>query len=56
MPTKVQELRQDHRGDRRQCPLCSPPDPSKVVTADRLWAWSLANPGKAPLRSDHDGT
>lgn len=50
MPTKVQELRQDHRGDRRQCVLCTPPDRRKVITADELWRWSLAHPGERPLR------
>lgn len=51
MPTKVPELRQDHRGDRRLCVLCNPPDRSKVVTMDRLWEWSRANPGLSPFRS-----
>lgn len=50
VPTKVQELRQDHRGDRRQCVLCNPPDPAKAVTMDRLWSWSMANPGESPFR------
>ena len=50
VPTKVAELRQDHRGDRRQCVLCNPPDPAKVVTMDRLWSWAMKNPGKDPFR------
>lgn len=50
MPTKVQEIRQDHRGDRRACPLCCPPDPRREVTMDRLWLWSLGHPGLRPLR------
>ncbi len=50
VPTKVAELRQDHRGDRRRCPTCAPPDPRKTVTMDRLWAWSVAHPGEAPFR------
>lgn len=49
MPTKVEELRQDHRGDRRQCVLCNPPDPTKVVTMDRLWAWTQRT-GLPPFR------
>lgn len=50
MPTKVEELRQDHRGDRNQCPTCNPPDPAKKVTVDRLWAWSMKNPDEDPFR------
>lgn len=49
MPTKVSELRQDHRGDRRQCPTCNPPGPDRI-TLDRLWAWSQAHPGELPFR------
>lgn len=50
MPTKVAEIRQDHRGDRRACVLCTPPDPSKVITADQLWQWSMEHPGENPFR------
>ena len=48
MPTKVNELRQDHRGDRRQCPLCSPS--RERVSEDKVWAFSQANPGLSPWR------
>lgn len=50
MTTKVAEIRQDHRGDRRACSICNPPDPRKGVRADQLWAWSLAHPNERPFR------
>lgn len=49
MGTKVAEIRQDHRGDRRGCPICSPPDRRKVIGCDELWAHSLVH-GCNPFR------
>lgn len=49
MPTKVKELDNRKDGDRNACPICNP-NP-KRVTMDRLWHWSLRNPGKKPFRS-----
>jgi len=48
MPTKVQELRQDHRGDRSQCVLCSPQHDR--VREDQIWAFIQAHPGQDPWR------
>jgi hypothetical protein len=48
MPTKVTELRQDHRGDRSQCPLCSPS--RDRVREDQVWAFVQAHPGTNPWR------
>ncbi len=44
--TKVKELRQDERGDRRQCVLCSPR--SDRVREDQVWSFLQANPGVNP--------
>lgn len=48
MPTKVTELRQDERGDRRQCVLCSPR--SGVVREDQVWGFVQAHPTEPPFR------
>ncbi len=52
--TKVDELRQDHRGDRRQCPVCTPKAKGRV-SMDRVWRWSLDNPGRGPLCRESEG-
>lgn len=42
MPTKVEELRQDHRGERSQCVLCNPR--RDRVREDQVWAFIQAQP------------
>lgn len=49
MPTKVEELRQDHRGDRAQCVLCNPR--RDRVREDQVWAFVQANPFVNPWDS-----
>lgn len=49
MATKVKELRQDERGDRRLCVLCSPH--TDRVREDRVWAFQQAHPGVNPWRT-----
>lgn len=51
MSTKVAEIRQDHRGDRRQCPICNPRDSKSFIPADQLWQWSLRNSGMSPFKA-----
>jgi len=52
MPTKVKELNNRKEGDRRQCPICNPPDPKRGrISMSKLWAWSMHNPDKKPFRS-----
>jgi hypothetical protein len=50
MPTKVAELRQDHRGDRSQCVLCNPREDR--IREDQIWAFiqRQPEPGVSPWR------
>lgn len=44
MPTKVKELDNRKDGDRGACRICSPLDPTKRVSEDKVWAFAKANP------------
>lgn len=43
----AKELDNRKDGDRNACPICNPK--RDKISADRVWQWSLANPGKSPL-------
>ena len=50
---RAKELPARRSGDRGACPLCNLR--LDRVPMDRLWAWSLENPGMSPFRATAAG-
>lgn len=48
-PSQAPELDNRKDGDRRQCAICAE-GRKHSVSADKLWHWSLENPGIPPFK------